>query len=309
MGDFGVWRIRMKYGDRDYTEEAWDRNEVGLWYGGWAAEELEAGISNDPTRLEAFLSSCPSQRALQWLVPKSFVQTVLRFREISTADWVLVYLRGKREIGLARIASNIQSESDHPLNKGGEIFKYRKIRDKKTFKIFRLPDAYQLLASQGRSNVYKLASMRLPVKLLVESKTEHEVVNTLKNKPFDELLEFLGASAWESLCFAYLILEEEFIPTGLSIGRTLPVADIVGRRKSDGAQIFCQCKKDNKPQPIEPDFLAACENLETTGVAYYFAYGGCSGKTPPRVKIVGREEVLSWVSTKRGIRFRELLLQ
>jgi hypothetical protein len=48
--------------------------------------------------------------------------------------------------------------------------------------------------------------------------------------------DLLGASAWESFAFAYLILECEFIPTGLSTGRTLPIADIVGRRRSDGSR-------------------------------------------------------------------------
>ena len=304
-----VWRVRIKYDGEDYAEAAWTRNEVGLWYGAWTAQEFEDGILKHPHELPSFLSTTHTQAKLGWEIGKKFVNTVLRFRKISETDWVLVYLRLGHEIGLARVDSALLSEINHPLNKCGEIFKYRRIKDKKTFKILQLPDAYQLLPSQGQSNIHELPTMKLLVELLVKSETENDVWTTLKSKPFDELLDFLGASAWESFCFAYLILEEGFIPTGLSVGRTLPIADIVGRRKSDGAQIIAQCKKSNETLPIASEFCSLCENMEQGGVAYYFAYAGYCGEKPHNLKVIGRRELLSWIETSNGGRFRELIGQ
>lgn len=45
------WRIRMRYtGDkenRDYSEAAWKRNEVGIWYGAWSATDFASAIKNE----------------------------------------------------------------------------------------------------------------------------------------------------------------------------------------------------------------------------------------------------------------------
>jgi hypothetical protein len=173
------------------------------------------------------------------------------------------------------VCSEVRSAADHPFNEknNGEIFKYRKIADKKTFQILRLPDTYQLLPSQGRSNVHKFTTLLKQVKLLADSRNEKEVCIAIRQKSDEELLGFLGSSAWESICTAYLILEEGFIPTGLLTGRTLRTLDIVGCRKSDFIHVYAQCKKTEWPTPIEPEFVNLCAGMDEKHIAYYFAYG------------------------------------
>jgi hypothetical protein len=37
MAEVKYWRVRMKYGAcEELTREAWNRNEIGIWYGAWA---------------------------------------------------------------------------------------------------------------------------------------------------------------------------------------------------------------------------------------------------------------------------------
>ena len=48
MSESRYWRIRMKYGGEELTREAWERNEVGIWYGSWTAEELESARKRAP---------------------------------------------------------------------------------------------------------------------------------------------------------------------------------------------------------------------------------------------------------------------
>ena len=91
-----------------------------------------------------------------------------------------------------------------------------------------------------------------------------------------------------------LILEKDFVPTRLSTGRTLPTADIVGRRKSDGCHIVAQCKKDATPQPVDPDFLSVSESLALNDAAYYFAYGGWVGEVPKNLQVIDRAFALRW---------------
>ena len=164
------------------------------------------------------------------------------------------------------------SESGHPLNtNAGEIFKYRKIRDKKTFALAQLPDAYRLVPTQGRCNVHEFSRMYEHVKLLAEHATADEIVGVLGKMPFDQQLDLMGASSWESFCVSWLIMEQSFIPTGLSTGRTLKALDIVGRNRLSGKRIVAQCKKDPHPVSIEEDFV---RSLAPDDEGYYFAYGG-----------------------------------
>ena len=99
------------------------------------------------------------------------------------------------------------------------------------------------------------------------------------------------------------------MPTGISIGRTLSIVDIVGRRYDDGAHIFAQCKKYDYATAIEPDFPKLCEGLNPTDVAYYFAYGGCVSEVPPRIRVFNREDALHWAKTPKGELCWSLLLK
>jgi hypothetical protein len=298
--------MKVGYSD-DFTRDAWDRGEVGVWYGAWSARDLEDALAENSSDPSAYLKELPSQLALGW--SSLDVGPAVRFRNITSNDWVVIFLRKDQEIGLAQVCSELNSLPDHPLNTNGEVFKYRKITNQKTFKLARLPDAYRLLPSQGLGNVYQFHNMQEQVKLLAESQTQEDVSQALRRKPFKQFMDFLGASAWESFCFAYLILEDEFVPTGLSIGGTLQTLDIVGRRKSDGARILAQCKKHPTREPIHPDFLSLSETLGPSDRAYYFAYGGCSGAVPANIRVVVREDILRWAESQNGALYRQLLLK
>jgi hypothetical protein len=307
------WRVRLKVrsesGERELSRSAWDRDEVGIWYGAWTPQDLEAANSRSSNRMEiaASLTELRAQRDLGWKVTASYVDTARRFKDISDEDWVVLYLSDKQEIGLAKAKGPLCFDRSHPLNSEGEIFKYRKISEKKTFKLSKLPDAYRLLPAQGRSNVHQFHSMSEHVRLLAENLNEDETNREFSQKPFDELLDVLGASAWESFCFAYLIWEEGFVPTGLSIGRTLPTVDIIGRRRN-GSRILAQCKKHPTQQPIDPDFRTLADSLAPKDTAFYFAYGGCNEEAPSNVRVIDREIAIQWTKTENGQLFRQLLL-
>jgi len=305
------WRIRLTNGEGEFTRRAWDRNEIGIWYGAWTPADLEAASSGSSTneQIAAHLNSVQAQRDLGWEVSASYVGTARRFKNISDEDWVVLYLSDTQDIALARVRGPLQSDPNHPLNQkiNGELFKYREICDKKTFKLSKLPDAYRLLPAQGRSNVHQFNSMREHVRLLAEHWNEDGINRAFSEKPFDELLDVLGASAWESFSVAYLIWEEGFVPTGLSIGRTLPTVDIIGRRRN-GSHIFAQCKKHPTAQPIDADFRRLSQSLAPGDTAFYFAYGGCINEGPHSIRVIDRKYALEWADTKNGQLYKRLLL-
>jgi hypothetical protein len=300
------WRIRSRCNDRDFSDETWARSEAGIWYGAWTAEDFN-GVRNDTeSRSLKFLNSLPAQQALGWDVKPLYLKTALRFANIGRTDWVLMYVPRDQAIGMARLEGKMESNSHHPCNYEGEVFKYRKIVEKKTFKLSDLPDAYRLLSAQGRSNVHEFHGMREHVELLGQCSTANDLHKAIGEMSFENLLDFFGPSAWESFCFAYLIMEENFVPTGLSIGRTLKDVDIVGRRRTDGRRIVAQCKKHPSPQPIDSGFLSA---ITSQDIAYYFAYGGISGEVPSGTKIITKADAYSWaMSHSNGQLYRKLLL-
>ncbi|HMJ41994.1 MAG TPA: hypothetical protein VK522_06910 [Pseudolabrys sp.] len=306
------WRVRLRVsGQRDFSEEAWERNEIGIWYGAWTCEDLKQArsVTMRPEDVRKYLNDMPAQLDLGWEVTESHFNTIIRFESIAEDDWIVVYLAQQHKLGLAQVESQFQSTLDHPFNNwddGGEIFKYRKIRAKKSFEVSELPDAYRLLSSQGRSNVHEFHGMRGHVDLLVQCETVRELQDTIRAMPFDKLLDFYGASGWESFCFAYLIMEQKFVPTGLSIGRTLKDFDIVGRARTDGRRIVAQCKKHPTPQPIDRSFLSA---ITPQDIAYYFAYGGISDEVPSGTIIVTGADARNWaMSHSNGQLYRKLLL-
>jgi len=300
MDESRYWRIRIKYGGyEDLTSEAWGRNEVGIWYGAWSAEEFEAALKKDnPLR---YLSEANKKHGLDWKVPSSYLNNAKRFTSIEPQDWVVVYF--DNALHLAHVGSKLLSSRDHPLNRERELFKYFKVKGKKSFSLNRLPDAFRVLRSAGRSNVYQLRSAGELIKLLGQASTESDVANTLKSKDLDEALELLGPTTWESVCLAYLVIEHDFVPAGLALGGTLADVDIAGRRKSDGARILAQCKKNPGPVAISDGFLEAVGDLGENGIAFYFAYGGCSGDVPRRIRVVDRDAMHAWSKTKIGARY------
>ncbi|MGH9439114.1 MAG: hypothetical protein ACRD22_14750, partial [Terriglobia bacterium] len=218
----------------------------------------------------------------------------------------IVFFKETQQIGVAQICSGILSGESHPLNLREQIFKFRKLCNKKTFRLSHLPDAYHLLSTQGRSNVYRFNGMRRHADLLAQSQTEQDVSRAFREMESEDFLDFLGAAEWESFCTAYLITEEGFVPTGLSTGRTLPVVDIVGRRRENGSRIYAQCKKDLNPRQISDEFRALCSTLDPDDTAYFFAYGGCHGNHE-NMTVFDRDCALRWAATGNGRRYIELL--
>lgn len=311
------WRIRLKNQDGDFAQSAWRRSEIGIWYGAWSAEDFgninNPGLSNE--QIAVGLNGLPAQQTLiasgAWDggIPSRYVSTARRFFDkISEGDWAIIYLEAEQVIALAQMDGVVNSDGNHPLNtQAGEVFKYRRVHHKKTFALAQLPDAYRLVPTQGRGNVHEFSRMYEHVKLLAEHSVADEIVRALSKMPFDKQLNLMGASAWESFCVSWLIMEQSFIPTGLSTGRTLKAVDIVGRNKVSGKRIIAQCKKDPYPVAIEEDFLSS---LMPDDEGYYFAYGGCTEKPPSqRIRVIDGTQARAWAEeTKNGKLFQRLFL-
>lgn len=300
MGESKYWRIRMKYGAyEELTREAWEQDEVGIWYGAWGAQDWPAAVESKAPldHLSRINRAC----GLEWDMPSNFFSLVKRFVSIDVNDWVVVYF--DNTLALAHVCSGLRSAKTHALNREGETFKYRKIEGKKSFSLDRLPDAFRLLRAAGRGNVFQPRGCGELVKLLGTASNEREVGGLLESKKLDEFLDLLGPSSWESVCHAYLSIEHSFVPTGLRYGGTLPDFDIVGRRSTDGARIMAQCKKNPNPRPIEESFLSAVRKPREEHVVFYFAYSGCLGEIPPHIKVIDRTKIASWSKTRSGARY------
>jgi hypothetical protein len=204
---------------------------------------------------------------------------------------------------LAQVCSDVLSSRDHPLNQNGELYKYRGIKSKKQFSLNRLPDAFRVLSFAGRDNVYEPRGSAGLAKLLGKAASESDVTRALKSKTLEEALDLLGPKSWESVCQGYLIIEHQFVPTGLATGNTLPGVDIVGRRSTDGARILAQCKKDPMPNGIADEFCGAIAALGKKDLAFYFAFGGCVGNVPRQIRVVDADAMHAWSKTTKGARY------
>lgn len=279
---------------------AWSRNEVGIWYGAWSAMELDAVAKMPNSEVATRLSNVPAQRSLGWEVPVSYVYTARRFTDIGFNDWVVVFFESS--LHMARMCSDVKSDAHHTLNRGGELFKFRNIVHQKSFRLNRLPDSYRLIPSAGRGNIHQYNGTNwYLVHMLAESKGEKEVSSKLSAMTIQERLDLLGPEGWESFCLGYLIIEEDFLPSGLCVGRTLNTLDIVGH-DWNGTQILAQCKKSSGPMDIPPDFLEACSDVRGRAKLYYFAYGGCLN-TPDWIRVFSLEDVKKWGQTEKGSKY------
>ena len=146
------------------------------------------------------LSRMNRRGGLKWDIPKHFLDVTKRFEGIGYDDWVFVYF--DNTLSLAKVSGGIRSNAKHPLNRSGEIFKYRKIKRKKSFSLDHLPDAFRLLRAAGRGNIFQLHGSRGLVELLGSARNESPVKALLARKELVELLELLGPTNWESVCQA-----------------------------------------------------------------------------------------------------------
>jgi hypothetical protein len=111
MSEPRYWRIRMKYGaEEELTGEAWERDEVGIWYGAWGAREWPAALAADDPLQQ--LSRVNRQSEVAWDMPGNFFSPVKRFVSIENRDWVLVYV--DHALALAQVCSEMRSSAKHP---------------------------------------------------------------------------------------------------------------------------------------------------------------------------------------------------
>ncbi len=299
------WRMRGRDADgHDRSAEAWARGEVGIWYGAWSAEDWRKANSHAPTSPKEYLNELPKQRELLWDVTKSYVDTAHRFESIQSPDWVVTCFDGGLHLG--RVSEAMDSREGHPLNCGSELFKFRRVTHTKAFRLGHLPDVYRLIPSAGRSNVYQFGpGYRDLVALLARCDSERDIEEAFRAMPPDEWLDRLGPGEWESLCLGYLIQTQSYLPTGLSVGRTLPVMDIVGVNAHTGQKIFAQCKKALTSIAPDSEFLETSQGPDPRPLVYFFAYGG-SDDCPDWVRVVTRDTMLDWLLNEEGSRYLEL---
>ncbi|MGA2433869.1 MAG: hypothetical protein ABSG25_01145 [Bryobacteraceae bacterium] len=280
----------MTWNNRSFEKESWERDEIGIWYGAWSASDLREALAS-PTPVQ-FLTDLPAQQKLGWVIRPVYYDTITRFRNIPECDWVWTCF--DYQIHFAHAYSEIAD--DPHFDQDGERFKIRRIREKKSFDLRCLPDSFLLLTSAGRSNVYELNANGLGrlVAFLADSSDQDEVTRKLSALDMTEILNFFGPSSWESVCEAYLIRKEGFLPTGLHAGGTLKDFDIVGCDKM-GRRVLAQCKKDAQPQAMEPTFVQACEAFPDYRL-FYFAYGGClPGNGTEKAQVVDRKLIEQWL--------------
>jgi len=293
----------MKDGSENLSKYAWNRDKVGIWYGGWSADDWYKSLKN-PHRQFQYLANLPQPKG-RGRLRETDINTAKRFASIKKNDWVVVFFDDS--LHLAQICGDFKSSSRHSnLNRNGEIFKFRKIVRKKSFPLGSLPDSYRLIPPAGLGNVHQFGETgRKLITYLAENKNEKFAIKTISAIPFMEWLDLLGPAEWESFCLGYLILTEGFVPTGLVVGRTLPTFDIIGRNKH-GVRVIAQCKKDPKPLQIPPDFINACKGMKEKARVYFFAYGGITGDpklVPKWITVFNRENVQQWVNAGAGKKY------
>src|SRR5665213_2053974 len=98
-----IWRIRMNTETTDYSEQAWNNDTIGIWWGAWTADQFNEAVRNlgdEPNSIAKYLSELPAQKAL-WPVPPKGARAVCKLHNIDSDGWVIVYFSGR--LGLARV--------------------------------------------------------------------------------------------------------------------------------------------------------------------------------------------------------------
>lgn len=209
------WRLRMKAYDRDHTAQGIALGQVGLWYGAWSAEDFYKARQGNSARQEL---AEVNERVLRWPAPGLTVasyETAVRFSEISQEDWVVLYC--DEALHLLHLEAGMRSSPDHQLNvpegkPEKELFKFRVVTERRTFRLDRLPDSYRLVPAVGRANVHTFLSTQRLMEVLGQAKDEDDAVRMFQEMPGSEWLELLGAASWESVCLGYLMQKEELMP-------------------------------------------------------------------------------------------------
>jgi hypothetical protein len=123
-------------------------------------------------------------------------------------------------------------------------------------------------------------------------------------------IDALGPKSWETICEAYLILEERYLPMGLRVGGTLPVFDLIGRSQ-DGPFIQAQCKGNRSKVYIQEEFLEQSRQIEASKrKTFFFAYAGVTNEESDisDVTVLTNTDILNWLQTSpRGQGYVKLM--
>ena len=267
---------------------------------------------SNPKDQREFLSQTPAQSKL-WKLSASELSTCKRFTEIKPRDWAYVYFG--ESLHFARVQGPLETSDSELFNLKNphfpdgprELFKFRRLYGKKSFRLGLLPTSFLILRSAGRSNVYEHSNSYWHlVKMLADSSDEAEVCERFRGLSVYDWLDWAGDKTWESISESYLIFEREFVPTGLNVGGTLADLDIVGATKS-GVRILGQCKKHPYQVAVESTFLDLCASFAEPKESYYFAFGGVLN-VPSDIRVIDGDFMKNWLRTSaNGQLYRKLL--
>ena len=297
------WRVRLKCNENDDTKAIWSAGLIGIWYGPWAASTLDEFIKLKLSDEEVFSRLSIGN---SWL-KKRALKTIWTFWELrESVDWVFTSFAGSIHVAQPTSAPFDQDRFAH----GSERLKARRVGNVKSFQLSLLPDCFQLLAAAGQGTLHQVHGTRRLVELLCKSRDESDLMERWAALSLATKIEALGPRSWETLCEAYLIIEEGFVPVGLGVGRTLPVFDLVGRSRT-GTHLYAQCKGDRNEVQISDQFLSQSRQLPPDQrKVFFFAYKGVT--TPPEIRkdvtVLTNENLLSWrETTERGREYLNLL--
>ncbi|MGH9508114.1 MAG: hypothetical protein ACRD13_14415 [Terriglobales bacterium] len=275
-------RMRFGPGGEDLTREVWETGHVGLWHGDWTPDSLPD-------------SRDPAARCFVGLTP---------------GDSVLTVFDGA--IHCAQIDGPLELAPPE-FKRHGERFKWRRLGNRNSFTLAHLPDSFRLLQTAGRGAINRLDTYGRLAEMLTQERDAAGIkrrFSALFDDDFGVWISLLGPKGWESLALAYLIIEKEYVPTGLVVGRTLKDLDIVGANRKTHNRILAQCKNTHAPLGgPPPEFVAA---TQATGDgrdtdAFLFAFGGC--KNADRVcTVVTGSDLNRWLlESEKGRCYRQLV--
>ncbi|MGD0907377.1 MAG: hypothetical protein ABSA96_07330 [Candidatus Acidiferrales bacterium] len=283
-------RMRLGTGGEDLAEELWEKNRIGIWFGGWTPIDYQRSLEVTPSERLQLFKEANTRTGVKWQWKRVGELGVIdRFYQIKPDDWVCTSFAGCLHIAHVNVPVEL---ADAKYTRDCEPLKWREIIAKRKFRLSELPDSYRLItAAQGA--LYQIRSYDIAMRILAVSANEREAFQHVAQLSWNEWIDFLGPKGWESLCTGYLILQHDFLPTGLITGGTLKDFDMIGANFKTGERIFAQCKKDKNPLGKVPkEFLQAAEDLLGRDKVFLFAYGGCHNY--PGVTVVTGEDIRKW---------------
>jgi hypothetical protein len=144
--------------------------------------------------------------------------TIKTFDELPENTWIFTYFDGTLHFG--QIA-DVNPRNEPRFDWQQEHFKAKGIKNRKSFVVSKLPDAFRLIPSAGQQTLHTLRSHQTLLSILISADNEDDVLKKISELSLPDWIDALGSTGWESICTAYLILEHGFLPTGLLIGGTL----------------------------------------------------------------------------------------